>query len=98
MAPYFGHYQPAFAGQSILGGQQGAAAIAQLVLSSIPRGTHLGDAVGIGTGQQHAQDVTLRRPVKAGALLCREDVVLDESDATVACRAEMEAHFGAGSA
>ena len=38
-----------------------------------------------------AQDVTLRRSVKAGAVLCRGDVLLDGADPAVICRAEMEA-------
>ena len=41
-----------------------------------------------------AQGVTLRRGLKAGEVLRRADVDLDEKDATIACRDEMESHFG----
>jgi len=45
-----------------------------------------------------AQNVRLRRAVKAGDLVTRDAVELDETDPTVACRADMEARFGAGAA
>jgi predicted homoserine dehydrogenase-like protein len=48
------------------------------------------DALPIGL----AQGVTLRRGLKAGEVLRRADVDLDEKDATIACRDEMESHFG----
>ena len=41
-----------------------------------------------------AQGVTLRRGLKAGDVLRRADVDLDEKDATIVCRDEMESHFG----
>jgi predicted homoserine dehydrogenase-like protein len=43
-----------------------------------------------------AQNLRLRRPVSAGAVVTQTDVELDETDPTVACRLEMEARFGPG--
>jgi len=41
-----------------------------------------------------AQNVKLRRAVKAGEVVSQDDVTLDANDPTVACRREMEAGFG----
>ena len=60
MAADFRHHQPAITCEAILGGQQGAAAITKLVLSTISGGPHPGDTIGIGAGQQHPQHIALR--------------------------------------